>query len=429
MSIPLIDMIKPKNDGAFPMVEDVDFKGGHRVVADAAERDAIPTASRKAGMTVYTQDDGQTWALDVDLESWYAGAPAPGLTVDDIAGAPGNIPAVNDEGTAFTSGPLSVVSNQLLSSIPFLLPTSSGALKTSDGRVIVNTQGGLAFGNESDVVGFLGSGFYFGRSLLDLVMLFAEAPLGNGCLQIRYPLSGAVQPLQLAGITIDLTGETSFVIQAPDNWYVYYDFVGTPAGPVTLVIDDNNEHGTYNIRNGTTESITAGTSAGTEFTELLPDQSAGFKFDQATDNVYARTGAVGALDLANANAVTGMLPGANVQASSASNAGSMSAADKTKLNAMQPEGVVAVAALAIDWSAGKSFTKTLSAGSNTFTFSNVTAGWDITVRLTGATSTVTWPTVKWAGGVAPTQTSSGVDVYSFWSDGTSIFGSFVQAFA
>lgn len=96
-------------------------------------------------------------------------------------------------------------------------------------------------------------------------------------------------------------------------------------------------------------------------------------------------------------------------------------------NASPPS--VAVAALAIDWSAGLVFTKTLGAGGNTFTFSNAASGMTIIVRLTGAASTVTWPTVRWAGGVAPTQTASGTDVYTFVHDGTSIYGSVVQAMA
>jgi len=89
----------------------------------------------------------------------------------------------------------------------------------------------------------------------------------------------------------------------------------------------------------------------------------------------------------------------------------------------------AVPALAIDWSVSGSFTKTLGAGANTFTFANQASGMVIIVRLTGAASTVVWPTVKWAGGVAPTQTASGTDVYTFFSDGTSIYGSVVQAMA
>ncbi len=90
---------------------------------------------------------------------------------------------------------------------------------------------------------------------------------------------------------------------------------------------------------------------------------------------------------------------------------------------------VAISAMAIDWTLGTVFTKTLAGGANTFTFSNQASGMVITVRVTGAVSTLTWPTVLWAGGVAPTQTGTGTDVYTFVHDGTSIYGSVVQAMA
>jgi hypothetical protein len=89
----------------------------------------------------------------------------------------------------------------------------------------------------------------------------------------------------------------------------------------------------------------------------------------------------------------------------------------------------ALAALAIDWSISNTHSKTLSAGSNTFTFSNATDGQCIIVVLTGAASTVVWPTVKWPAGVAPTQTASGTDVYTFTKVGLNIYGSVVQAMA
>ena len=96
------------------------------------------------------------------------------------------------------------------------------------------------------------------------------------------------------------------------------------------------------------------------------------------------------------------------------------------VNGQTQGAAVAMGASAIDWSLGQVFTKTLSAGANTFTFSNQASGMTIIVRVTGAASTLTWPTVKWAGGAAPTQTSSGTDVYTFVHDGTNIYGSVVQ---
>lgn len=90
--------------------------------------------------------------------------------------------------------------------------------------------------------------------------------------------------------------------------------------------------------------------------------------------------------------------------------------------------LTAMGALDVDWSSAPTFTKTLAAGGNTITFSNKTAGLTIVVRLTsnGGGSTVTWPTVKWPSGSVPTQTSTGTDVYTFFYDGSSVYGSVVQ---
>jgi hypothetical protein len=89
----------------------------------------------------------------------------------------------------------------------------------------------------------------------------------------------------------------------------------------------------------------------------------------------------------------------------------------------------AISASAIDWSTGSVFTKSITSTNTTFTFSNISSGQTIVVRITATTGTVTWPTVKWPGGTPPTQTVSGTDVYTFVNDGTNTYGSYVQAFA
>lgn len=89
-----------------------------------------------------------------------------------------------------------------------------------------------------------------------------------------------------------------------------------------------------------------------------------------------------------------------------------------------------ISALAIDWSTGLVFKKTLGANS-TFTFSNTKDGQTIVVALTNTASnyTVTWPTVSWSGGSAPTQTiGAKTDVYTFIKIGSTIYGSVVQNF-
>jgi hypothetical protein len=86
---------------------------------------------------------------------------------------------------------------------------------------------------------------------------------------------------------------------------------------------------------------------------------------------------------------------------------------------------VAIAASAIDWSLGSTFTKTLAANTS-FTFANAVDGRTIVVALTNTASNYT---VSWSGGVAPTQTTGAkTDVYTFVKVGSAIYGSVVQNF-
>jgi hypothetical protein len=81
----------------------------------------------------------------------------------------------------------------------------------------------------------------------------------------------------------------------------------------------------------------------------------------------------------------------------------------------------------IDLALGNSVTATVDTSANTFTFSNPTASDELcsfTLGLTnGGSQTVNWPgTVDWAGGSAPTLTTSGVDWLEFWTvDGGTIW--------
>lgn len=88
----------------------------------------------------------------------------------------------------------------------------------------------------------------------------------------------------------------------------------------------------------------------------------------------------------------------------------------------------------IDWSilsAGSGiYVKQLSSNT-TFTFANAVPGQVITVRVTNTPSnyTVTWPTMKWPGGVALSMSTGAVsDVYTILSDGTNYYANGVQNF-
>lgn len=82
------------------------------------------------------------------------------------------------------------------------------------------------------------------------------------------------------------------------------------------------------------------------------------------------------------------------------------------------ETKVAVSGTDIDLATGNYFTKTIS-GATTFTVSNVPASGTVgafILELTNPASNVTfWATIKWAGGTAPTPTTTGRDVFGFWT--------------
>lgn len=78
--------------------------------------------------------------------------------------------------------------------------------------------------------------------------------------------------------------------------------------------------------------------------------------------------------------------------------------------------------LDIDWSIGTIHTQTISSNV-TYTFSNTRDGQVIYVLIDSSGDyTITWPTVLWTRGVAPEQTPSGVDLYTFMKVGINIYG-------
>ncbi len=87
-----------------------------------------------------------------------------------------------------------------------------------------------------------------------------------------------------------------------------------------------------------------------------------------------------------------------------------------------------VAASAIDWSLGATFTKTLGADT-AFTFLNAVDGGTIVVAVTNTTGNhaVTWPAVKWPGGAVPRQTrGEKTDIYTFTRVDGVIYGTASQ---
>lgn len=91
----------------------------------------------------------------------------------------------------------------------------------------------------------------------------------------------------------------------------------------------------------------------------------------------------------------------------------------------------AISGTDIDWNVATHFYKTLSANT-TFTFSNLADAKTIQVAITNTASnyTVTWPTVQWPGGVAPTQTiGAKTDLYTFTRINGVVRGTYVQNYS
>ena len=78
----------------------------------------------------------------------------------------------------------------------------------------------------------------------------------------------------------------------------------------------------------------------------------------------------------------------------------------------------------INWSAGNKQQLTLSGNCTTLGFTAPGGVGNFLLKIVnGGSYTITWPTIKWPGSYAPTLTSSGTDMITFFYDGTDYYGS------
>jgi hypothetical protein len=88
------------------------------------------------------------------------------------------------------------------------------------------------------------------------------------------------------------------------------------------------------------------------------------------------------------------------------------------------ETVYTLSGTALDPSNGTIQVKTLSA--NTTLTDSLAAGESITLMIDDGTAyTITWPTMQWAGGAAPTLATTGYSVVVLWKVGSTLYGSYI----
>ncbi len=245
---------------------------------------------------------------------------------------------------------------------------------------------------------------------------------GGGGGDASYPI---VLTTDVSGILPEANGGTGIAALASG----VATFLGTPSGAnlaaalTTALPDTKGGTGLTSLASGiaTFLGTPSGANLASALTTALPDTKGGTGLTALGSGVATFLGTPSSANLAAAvTDETGS--GALVFATSPT-------LTTPVINGQNQGPAVAVQAMDIGWTGGAVFTKTLAAGANTFTFSGQASGMCIIVRVTGAASTLTWPTVRWAGGTPPTQTASGTDVYTFVHDGTNIYGSVVQAMA
>jgi hypothetical protein len=206
------------------------------------------------------------------------------------------------------------------------------------------------------------------------------------------------------GIIADTSGG-SFTVTLP----------ASPATGDTVMVVDGNDWSTTNLIVGRNGSTIEGDAS-----DLTCDVGAvaiQFTYDGTTWQIYTQAGAVDGnlsdyLPLSGGT-LTGALSGTSLTLTGAASFG-----------AEVVETTYNLTGTALDPTNGTIQYKTLSANT-TFTDS-LAAGESITLMIDDGTAyTITWPTMQWAGGSAPTLATSGYSVVVLWKVGTTLYGAYI----
>lgn len=223
--------------------------------------------------------------------------------------------------------------------------------------------------------------------------------------------------LSVLGVTGNSTADMAAITAATDNQVLRRSGTSLGFGAINLASTDavTGDLAFSNLAQGSALSVLGVTGNSTADVASIAAAS-----DHQVLRRSGTTVAFGAIDLAQANAITGTLPVGNGGTGVTSSTGTVAVVLSTTPTVIGlREKSTAVSASDIDLAAGNYFTKTIS-GATTFTVSNVATSGDVgafvLVLTNGGSAVVTWFSgVTWAGGTAPTLTTSGVDLIAFFT--------------
>lgn len=285
------------------------------------------------------------------------------------------------------------------------------AINTYDGRLYLKKN---VSGTESIVeVGTVSSGDQVAAG--DLVSNFSSGDEGG---QIR--LSKSVTNTVLnTGITIDVYQNRLRIFETGGtNRGVYIDLSSATAGVGTNLLAGGGGGASISIGDTPPGSPTSGSlwwDSTSGNLKIYYNDGTSSQWVAASSNTYGSGGS--SITSSDVTTALGYTPASLTGSNTLSGTNTFSSV--VDITGSVRQGIVAVAASAIDCSLGNYFTKTAT-GALTWTFTNVPATRAVSVLLeltNGGTGTQTWPAaVKWPGGTAPTLTTAGVDLMGFITD-------------
>ena len=303
--------------------------------------------------------------------------------------------------------------------------TTNGYLTSTDW----NTFNGKGSGTVTSVGG---TGTVSGISLSGTVTSSGNLTLGGALDLSAPPAIGGTTPNAITGTTVAATASVSG--SSSKGAFNYGTLGYSDTNHLATFQTSVNSYSQVEIQN-----TNAGASASADMivANNLTTATTYYGDFGMNSSAFSGTGALGAANNVYLTATTGDLAIGTTTSNAihfvvnggATDAAKINTNNTTTITAIQ-ETQSAISASAIDLTLGNYFTKTIS-GTTTFTISNTASSGTVNsfiLDLTnGGSATVNWWSgVKWAGGTAPTLTSSGRDVLGFFTeDGGTTWNGFV----